>query len=163
MAGIYLTTRSLAATVLAGAASVLIDVDHVPDYIYFRRGWRGLGDFFATCYQSRLRKTFVCLHAWEWVLAAWTGLLLWSGPPWLWAVGVGITYHLILDQVSNDVTPSFYWISYRARHGFEFAPFATSNAGVQEASWRPTPYRQAAIPVREHQFYTTDRTFGLGR
>ncbi|MBI5568546.1 MAG: hypothetical protein HY914_01225 [Desulfomonile tiedjei] len=163
MAGTYLATSSLAATLVAGASSVLIDVDHIPDYVYFRRGWRGLSDFFATCYQSRLRKTFVCFHAWEWAIATWTVLLFWSGPTWLWAVGAGITYHLLLDQLGNDVTHSFYWISCRARHGFEFSLFAASAAEQRDARWGSAAYRAVEIPARENAFFAANRTATLGR
>lgn len=158
MAGVYVATRSLTAAVLAGASSVLIDVDHVPDYVYFRGGWRGLRDFFRTCYQGRLVKTFVLFHAWEWAIGCWMLILAWSAPQWILAVAAGITYHLVLDQVFNPVDRSFYWISCRARHGFVFALFSTSTAESRPAPVKSAALEQGGMPTRKTPYLATDRS-----
>jgi hypothetical protein len=101
--------------------SIFMDLDHIPDYLNYRRGWYGLQDFFTTCHETRIRRLFLVLHAWEWPLlcgiACWFGL----GREWMAACAMGVAYHLMLDQFGNSMPPLFYWITHRARHGFDLA------------------------------------------
>lgn len=131
--GIFLTTGSLTAAALAAASSVLIDVDHLPDYVYHRGCWRGIQDFFDTCNGCRLVRTFLVFHSWEWLIV-W-GLLSVGGLPagFLWPVAAGMVYHLALDTASNAVRPSFYWFSCRALRGFKLSRFSDVKKSLNPA------------------------------
>lgn len=123
VAGVYLSTGSWTAAGLAFASSVLIDVDHLPDYVYVRRGWHGFRDFFETCHNQGLVKTSLVLHAWEWVILCGALWLAGVHPEVTLPIGLGVAYHLILDTRTNPVIPRFYWMTCRGLHGFAFAPF----------------------------------------
>lgn len=108
----------------AGAAavfSVLLDLDHLPDYIYWRGGWRGLGDFFETNHRHQVDRLLLFMHGWEWPLPA--GLLLWwwLGPAWALCLAAAWAYHLAWDSALNPVAPGFYFFARRAAAGFSRA------------------------------------------
>jgi hypothetical protein len=127
---VHLSTNSWESTALAVCASILIDVDHIADYLYYRRGWRGLGDFFETFRVCRIERTTILFHAWEWPIL-YALVLIWGPPPhWLWPIVLGQTYHLAMDTAANALRPSFYWLFRRALSGFELAPF------LQPDRWR---------------------------
>jgi len=79
----------------------------------------------VSCNNCRLVKTFLLLHAWEWLILLLLFLAAGIGRAWLWPVAVGVLYHLVLDTLANPVPPSFYWVINRARHGFQFSTFYT--------------------------------------
>ncbi|NMC49292.1 MAG: hypothetical protein GYA47_07685 [Desulfovibrio sp.] len=112
--------RPLSDAGLAAAASVLIDIDHVGDYILCRGGWYGIRDFFRSCNEGRLNRLYLLLHAWEWIILGMAASVYWAS----WTavmVTLGIAWHLACDQVGNRsiVLPGFYWIIRRAGVGFD--------------------------------------------
>lgn len=104
---------------LAAAASVLVDVDHLPDYLWWRRGWRGLEDFFDASYKHRVPFILIVTHSWELMALAWGLILTLGAPPWVQALAVGWLYHLAWDQWRNSVGARFYFLLHRARMGFQ--------------------------------------------
>lgn len=117
------TTESWMSVCLVTVSCIFIDLDHLPDYVYFRKGWRGVRDFLATCNGCKLSRTFLILHAWEWLILLALCLAAGIGRSWLWPVALGVLYHLVLDTLTNPVPPSFYWLINRARSGFRFTSF----------------------------------------
>lgn len=115
---VQLTTGSGQASAAAAAASVLVDVDHLPDYLYWRGGWRSLEDFFAAFHQKKTTWLVICLHAWEWTALSGALIFTLGGPLWLKAAWAGWLYHLIWDQFTNQVSPWFYFFCFRASKGF---------------------------------------------
>jgi len=101
-----------------GLVSVLVDLDHVPDYLIYRRGWKGLSDFFAVYRVNAPERLFYGFHAWEWPIL--TGLLALAGlaPSWLVLAGVGVGYHVLFDSVTNRMPRGFYFLLWRAGRGF---------------------------------------------
>jgi hypothetical protein len=117
--GYYLSEGSAPLAMAAAAASVLVDLDHVPDYLWWRGGWRGLGDFFAAFHERRVPRLILMVHSWELLLLAWALVLALGSPAWPKALAVGWAYHLAWDLATNSVGLGFYSIINRARHGFE--------------------------------------------
>ncbi|MBI4799371.1 MAG: hypothetical protein HY794_11725 [Desulfarculus sp.] len=115
----YWSEGSAALAGLAVAASVLVDVDHLPDYLWWRGGWRGLEDFFESFYEQRVPRILIVTHSWELMALAWGLILALGAPPWVKALAVGWLYHLTWDQLCNSVGARFYFLLYRARLGFE--------------------------------------------
>jgi hypothetical protein len=115
------TSGSLAAAFMAGTSSVLIDCDHVLDYLLCNKRWEGMSHFFASCEEGRLPRLYLALHAFEWVILLW--LLVGTGVAAAWGVGltIGVTGHMLMDWVGNRhiVKQSFYWLWYRAVNRFD--------------------------------------------
>lgn len=82
-------------------AGILVDIDHLVDLLANRRA-------------GQLAWVFLPLHAWEWVLTLLTRRTrLGNG------FAAGLAAHLALDQMNHAIThPFFYWITFRAMHGF---------------------------------------------
>ncbi len=95
-------TRRWRAAIPILVAGVLVDVDHVVDLWVNRRG-------------DRLKWTILPLHAWEWVLALLVGRTAHTNQ-----LAGGLAAHLALDQLNHAIShPLFYWITFRAMHGFQ--------------------------------------------
>lgn len=103
--------------VAAAAASLLVDLDHFPDYVWWRRGWGGLRDFFASFHAHRVTRLALPAHSWELLLLAVVGLWQAGWPAWPAALVCGWAYHLAWDQCFNPVGWQFYFLGYRLAHG----------------------------------------------
>ncbi len=116
----YAATGQAVPALVAGASSVLIDCDHVTDYVLCNRGWGGMKHFFASCEEGKLHRLFLILHAWEWQLAIWLLIAMGTAPAWMVGLGLGMAGHLVLDQIGNRhiVRPTFYWLCVRAKNRF---------------------------------------------
>lgn len=117
-AALYWAGGDAAAAASGAAASVLLDLDHLLDYLRWRRGWRGFGDFFGTSLRHQWPTGLFLLHCWELVPLIAVGLYLVAGPVWALALAAGWAWHLALDQIANHVHPAFYFFSFRAHRGF---------------------------------------------
>ena len=114
--------RPLPEAALAAAASVLIDVDHLADYVLCRGGWFGLGDFFRSCNEGRLNRLYLVLHSWEWIILGALAAF-WAGLPAMGMIVTGMAWHLAFDAYGNRnmVRPGFYWFFRRAAVRFDAA------------------------------------------
>lgn len=117
-AGLWWAGMPAGAVAAAAGASVLVDLDHLPDYVYWRRGWGGVADFFRSNHQRRTSVIFILLHSWELLGLALAACWLAGAPAWGWGLCLGWAYHLVWDQLSNHVPGAFYFLGYRFRRGF---------------------------------------------
>jgi hypothetical protein len=106
-------------------AGVLVDIDHLVDLV----ANRGV---------DRPQRILLPLHAWEWVIA----LVARHTRP-TDGLAAGLAAHLALDQMNHAIThPLFYWISFRALHGFrarepliEPARYARGSRWMKQRPW----------------------------
>ena len=107
---------ALAACFLSG---IFIDLDHHLDYFIVHRriplSYKKLYDFFS---DDAYPKVFILFHSWEALAGFWylIGILkldaVWIGS------AVGITAHMICDQMANPLKPLGYFLVYRIKNGF---------------------------------------------
>lgn len=105
-------------------AGVLVDIDHLVDYFANRRGERPIW-------------TILPLHAWEWVFALLTRRTRHAD-----GLATGLAAHLAMDQMNHAIShPLFYWISFRALHGFRAAaPLVNPERYARGSGWmKQTP------------------------
>lgn len=143
-AALYWASGDGAAAASGAAASVFLDLDHLLDYLRWRRGWRGFDDFFGTSLRHQWPTGLFVLHAWELVPLIALALYLTAGPVWALALAAGWAWHLALDQIANHVQPPFYFFCYRARMGFRMSTML-SPEGRRVAGY-DAPLREDAAP-----------------
>ena len=109
------------------ATGVLIDADHLIDYLLFRQA-------------GRRRWVVLPLHGWEYGLALLLSDRLgrWSGLAR--AAALGLILHLLLDLATNrPADPALYSVVYRLHHRFAAArlrPGGGGGAWVHQPWWR---------------------------
>ncbi|MBN2384577.1 hypothetical protein JXQ70_17015 [bacterium] len=111
---------SVEAGVTCFLTGVLIDLDHVLDYVQRRRKRKlGFRDFFRTDEWAPQGRLFLIFHAWEYLPL----LLVLTFVPGLSEIGLGalcgIGLHLIMDHLNNRGFPYTYFILFRWFHGFK--------------------------------------------
>jgi hypothetical protein len=116
---VYLASGSAAMALGAGASSVLVDLDHVVDYLYMTRGKLKLGSLYRDYRAHRTPKLILALHSWELSILALACAWLAGVPALLWGIAIGWVFHLACDQMANRVGAPFYLLSYRFFRGFE--------------------------------------------
>ena len=119
-------TRRWADAMPVLVAGVLVDIDH-------------LVDLFANRATAQPRWIFLPLHAWEWVFALVLRRSRRSD-----GLAAGLAAHLALDQTNEAIThPLFYWISFRALHGFRARhPVIDPKRYARGAQWMKQPPSQ---------------------
>ncbi|MFN7976355.1 MAG: hypothetical protein U0166_29150 [Acidobacteriota bacterium] len=113
---------------LAGAACLLagifIDLDHFLEYFWFEGLKIDIADFKRACEETRFPKVLLVLHSWELLAAGWTVALA-AGPSGARTIGlaalVGLSLHLVLDQIYNEPFPLCYFLCYRLGVGLDAA------------------------------------------
>ncbi len=115
---LFTITRSVTITAVSFFSGFLIDIDHVFDYLR-EYGFRiSLKAFFAAFYGNRFKRLILIFHGWEWMLLL---LLLSWRSGWnevLVGIFFGAVFHLIIDQMGNEVTCPGYFFCYRVLKGF---------------------------------------------
>lgn len=125
-AALYLATKSPACALVGCAAAVLVDTDHLLDYLIITKRLdtpRKIMESYKTL--QILHKNYFLFHAWEW--AALLLLLLALFPLLLLASFVaGYLTHMIIDQIYNtqflgkfNLKNLFYFFLYRLKYGFD--------------------------------------------
>ena len=124
---VHALSGSIALAAGVDAGGVLIDVDHVIDYVLFeRRRELSPGAFLRHYVEQRHQRVVLVLHSCELMIAL--AALAWvTGWVWLWGYLLGMAVHLPLDIVFNGRVLSrnlvpFYSFAYRWRARFASAP-----------------------------------------
>ena len=123
--GIWVFTQSFIAGLLCLFSGILIDVDHLIDYV-INSGLKGFSveEFYWTCLklpqqkeQSKFKKVYLIFHAWEIAILLWAGCLLFKSIYFL-AIALGYTAHILMDNAVHVFHPFSYFIIYRLRKDF---------------------------------------------
>jgi hypothetical protein len=124
---VFTLTGSIAHAGLAALSSILIDLDHVLDYLVEQKHWGGLRDFFGT-FDKMLERNVFFLHSWELVGFLIVGGKIGVFPGWVGAAGLGMGYHLVFDQIAYAKFhhPMYYFFFFRAAHRFRTTNIYTS-------------------------------------
>ncbi len=115
--GIYF--RSLPCALASFISGVFIDLDHFLDY-YANHGLTfKLKNIYDACERSDLKKIYVVLHSYEIVILSW--LIIYTVPlSVFWKAGaIGLTQHMIFDQLTNPFSIRGYFFTYRLLNGFD--------------------------------------------
>ena len=118
--GLQATLHSWPASVACFFSGVLIDIDHYFEYYFHQRkfpaGYKELVDF---CVPFTKDKVYLIFHAWEYLFVLWALIYFCHlGHVWL-GLAIGLTIHLILDQLTNPMKPLAYFLIFRIQKRFE--------------------------------------------
>jgi len=115
----YWLTQSWKLALFGAGVNILMDVDHVLEYVFWARRFR-LREFLAGNYFKEKKTIMVIFHGWEYVALAliyWLASGAWGGL----VVAIAMGVHLIFDQLSWDLYPGAYFLIYRLRNKFAIA------------------------------------------
>lgn len=102
-------------------ASLLLDADHVADYLRWVGPRWNLEALTTGSYFRESRKVMVLLHSWELAILLVVAGLRTAAPKYRSAflgLGVGMLGHLALDQVWYHQPTGLYFLVVRLLHGF---------------------------------------------
>lgn len=115
---IYSVFRDFKIAVANLIAGVLIDVDHIPDYMYTKgKIYFDVKDFFNMCDELRLKKLFLVIHSYELLLSAIVIAFFYKNAFYLGLV-IGYTQHFIFDIFFNGVYIKGYSFIFRLNKNF---------------------------------------------
>ena len=111
--------RSVGYAAISFLAGVLIDADHLIDY-YLNHGFTfNIKKIYNSCLVLDLGKLYLVLHSYELVAFLWVSIYVFSLSMFWQAIALGLTQHIVLDQVTNPVLAFGYFFTYRAMNGFK--------------------------------------------
>jgi hypothetical protein len=114
--GLYFKSAACAAISLA--SGTLIDIDHLLDYFAGHPFTVRFKDIYEACEETRMKKLYLVLHSYEIVIMLWVLIYAFSLSNAWKALAIGLTQHLIFDQMTNDVNSMIYFFSYRLMNDF---------------------------------------------
>lgn len=112
--------KSIGCALASFISGVFIDIDHLFDYYSNHRTFTlKIQDIYETCAKLNLNKFYILLHSYELIALLWASIYLFSLPNLWKATAIGLTQHLIFDQITNPVYTFGYFITYRMLKGFK--------------------------------------------
>ncbi len=118
--GFQAIVHSWPATFVCFLSGVLIDLDHYIEY-YFHRGKLpdNYKELFNFCVPYKEKKIYLIFHAYEYLFILWLLIFFFHlNSMWL-GLAIGLTAHLISDQIANPIVPLGYLLTYRIQSQFE--------------------------------------------
>lgn len=117
--GVYYGTGSWPAAAACMVSGVLVDLDHVPDYLVEHGPKLDYKFFMSSFPEGRYERIYLFLHAWEWVIAGSIAVALTGWHPIATGLLLGYGIHMILDQLINQPMPLTYFLTWRASKRFK--------------------------------------------
>ncbi len=100
-------------------AGILIDIDHWFDYCLHKgKPSMDVKEFLDYCMYHWRGRIYLIFHSYEFMLLLWILTTVLEWPFWWISALFGMSVHLVLDQVFNDVDPLVYFWIYRMRKNF---------------------------------------------
>lgn len=114
--------QSAAAGLVCFLSGVFIDIDHYLDFYLakkkFPRRYKELTDFCDRDNEDR-GKLRLIFHSYEFLVVLWLAVSYWHlNELWL-GLAVGLSQHLVCDQMTNPFRPLAYFWVYRLKYGFQ--------------------------------------------
>jgi hypothetical protein len=118
---LYSWFKSAELAVASLLSGILIDLDHIFDYMIEFGIPNNIREFFQSFYGGRFDRLRLVLHSWEifflMIVISW--IIDWN----MWNVGIviGFGLHLALDQFFNRPSPYGYFLLWRYKKQFDTA------------------------------------------
>lgn len=116
--GVYYFTHSFTYFLISFFVGILIDVDHVYDYIREEKRF-DLKHLFIKSYLGDFKKMYLFFHAYEYIPLAFLAGYLMNNFTLPLVFSISYIFHLLSDQFSNNTKPLGYFLIYRIIVKFE--------------------------------------------
>lgn len=130
---IYAWTNSIAMAASAFISGILIDLDHLLDFILLSGETFSVRGLFSWCNEGRWDRLILIFHSYELYLAC-VIYSYYHPHPVFFGILLGTGLHLILDQAGNSrlikaftISKWFYFFTFRAWGGFRKDWLRTTN------------------------------------
>jgi len=100
-------------------SGVLIDLDHIPDYIWEYKMRFRVNEFFNVHHNETITFAMIAFHSWELLVMLNIYAFFISGNPWIIGIATGFTQHVFLDQIFNKSKKLSYFFFWRLKNGFK--------------------------------------------
>lgn len=111
--------KSAGCAIIAFASGVLIDLDHFIDY-YANFGFTlNLNRIYDACHKMKFSKLYVVLHSYELIALLWISIFIFGLSHYWTAAAIGLTQHMIIDQITNPINNLGYFLAYRIIRKFK--------------------------------------------
>jgi len=98
----------------------MIDIDHLLDYyLHYRTFSGGFKHFYDSCIEPKLDKLRLVLHSYELLLIFWILVFAFPKNLLLIAISLGLTQHMLFDQITNKMPNLFYFFIFRLSRDFK--------------------------------------------
>jgi hypothetical protein len=116
-AGTWYFTHNWYYAAMTIVLGVLIDFDHVFDYIREEKKF-DMKDMFIKSYLGDFTHLYVIFHAWEYIPLSW--IIGAAAGNFTFSIVFSVSYfsHMLPDQLMNNVRPLGYFLSYRIMKKF---------------------------------------------
>ena len=112
-------THSWPGTIACFLSGIVIDVDHLFDfYIHHKRMCWSLSEMYDFCLKDKAGKMYMVFHTYELLVLLWIAVALLKFDTVLLGMAVGLSIHMMFDQMINPVYPLAYFWFFRWRFGF---------------------------------------------
>jgi len=115
---LYAMLKSWPMSIACLISGILVDLDHVLDYIVEFGPKPDLKNFLSSFPEGRYHRIFILLHAWEWVVIGTVAVWLTGWQPWAVGALAGYVLHMVFDQFVNHPDSWGYFLLWRSRHTF---------------------------------------------
>lgn len=111
--------RSSACALVSFLSGVLIDADHLIDYFADHPFPAHPKKIYNACRDIKCRKLYLFLHSYELIFLLW--VLIWAlSLSDIWkAFAIGLTQHVMLDQTTNPIIKTGYFLTVRIMKRFD--------------------------------------------
>ena len=116
---LYFFTKSIYATLLCLVSGILVDFDHVIEYlVHFGGKDINIERIYQACRELLFKKLYLVFHSIEIVIIFWIMTAL-TRNIYVLAIALGYSSHIILDFVGNPLHPFSYFVTRRFMRKFE--------------------------------------------
>lgn len=114
--GIYFKSPACAA--VSFISGIFIDLDHLFDYYVSHKFTLSIKRIYCACRRIRFKRLFILLHSYELVALLWIAIYALSLSNIWKAAAIGLTQHMIFDQLTNPISTFGYFLTYRLINNF---------------------------------------------
>ena len=115
---VWVYFKSAGYAAISFIAGVFIDLDHLIDYYLNHPFTARIKEIYATCAAMRLKKIYIVLHSYELIILLWISIFAFGLGNFWKAIAIGMTQHIIFDQITNPINTYGYFLAYRITKGF---------------------------------------------